>query len=353
MSEKRPIFQKKNVLVTGGAGFIGSHLCDELIKTNKVICIDNFSTGTIENINHLLQYPDFKFIKHDITEPLDFESYPELGPFKVKFQGIQEIYNTACPTSPKDYNTYPVETLLANSIGVKNILDVAVKYQSKLLHLSTSAIYGEPNENEAFPEEYWGFINPIGERSPYNEGKRFAESMVVNYKHVYGIDTKIARIFNTYGPRMKLTDGRMIPDFINQALANNPIRIHGNPDSKSTFLYISDLIEGLMKLMKSNEAGPYNIGNPEILFVRDVAKKIIDMTNSQSTLEFDEPLPYTARQAIPDISNAKEQLTWFPVIDLEGGLSRTIDYMRANQYVHGAEMSFNEAKTSNEEQKEQ
>jgi len=336
MDEKRPIFQKKNVLVTGGAGFVGSHICDELIKDSKVICVDNFSTGNIENISHLLQYPDFKFIKHDISEPFDLEEFPELGPFKVKFQGIQEIYNAACPTAPKDYNAFPIETLLANSLGVKNMLDLAVKYQAKLLHLSTSAIYGEPNEGEAFPEEYWGFIDPIGPRSCYNEGKRFSESLIVNYRNVYGIDAKIARMFNTYGPRMKLTDGRLIPDFINSAIDGKPITIHGVPDSKSTFLYITDFIEGIMKFMKSKEPGPLNFGNPEILATIYVAKKIIEMTNSSSQIEFAEPLPYTVRQGIPDISNAKEKLSWFPVIDLEGGLSRAIDYMRGNKFVHHA-----------------
>jgi len=333
MDEKRPIFKKKNVLVTGGAGFIGSHICDELIKTCKVICVDNFSTGTIDNISHLLQYPDFKFIKHDITEPLNIEAFPELDQFKVKFQGIQEIYNAACPTSPRDYNTYPIETLLANSVGVKNVLDLAVYYQATLLHLSTSAVYGEPNEGEAFPEEYWGFIDPIGPRSCYNEGKRFSESLTENYRRKYSIDTKIARIFNTYGPRMKLTDGRLIPDFINSALDNSPITIYGTPELKSSFLYISDLIEGLMKLMKSGEHGPINIGDPQIITYVDVAKKIIEMTNSTSSIQFEKPMEYNARQGIPDISAAKEKLSWFPVIDIEGGLARTIDYMKGNKFV--------------------
>lgn len=333
MSESRPIFQKKNVLITGGAGFIGSHMCDELIKDSKVICVDNFSTGNIENISHLLQYPDFKFIKHDISKPIDLEEYPELSPFKVKFQGVQEIYNAACPTSPKDYNTFPVETLLANSLGVKNVLDLAVKYQSKVMHFSTSSIYGQPNEGEIFSEEYWGFIDPIGPRSCYNEGKRFAESLVVNYRNVYGLDAKIARIFNTYGPRMKLTDGRFIPDIINQALDNSPVIIHGTPDSRSTFLYISDLIEGLQKFMKSAELGPINFGNPEAEMYMSVAKKIIEMTNASSTVAFEKPHPYVVKQAIPDISFAKERLSWFPVIDLEGGLSRTIDYMRGNKFI--------------------
>lgn len=353
MPEKKPIFKKKNVLIAGGAGFIGSHICDELIKDAKVICVDNFSTGNIENISHLLQYPDFKFIKHDITKPLDLNKFPELGPFKVKFQGIQEIYNAACPTSPKDYNAYPVETLLANSLGVKNLLDVAVEHQAILLHLSTSSVYGEPNEGEAFPEEYWGFIDPIGPRSCYNEGKRFAESLVVNYRNTYDIDAKIARVFNTYGPRMKLTDGRMIPDFINQALDNQTITVHGVPDAESTFLYISDLVEGLMKFAKSSENGPLNFGNPEVHRVVDVGQKIIEMTNATSKTEFAEPLPYTVRQAIPDISKAKERLSWFPVIDLEGGLSRTIDYMKGNKFVHraGEDMGMEEAALTDNAQK--
>ncbi len=327
----KPIFERKNILITGGAGFLGSHLCDELIKHHKVICIDNFSTGSEENINHLLKHPDFEFIRHDMTEPIDLESLPELRAFKVAFQGLQEIYNLACPTSPKDYNAYPTETLLANGFGTRYALDLAVRYGAKFLHVSTSAIYGEPLEATPFPENYWGYVDPIGPRSAYNEGKRFAESLVVNYRKKYRIDTKIVRMFNTFGPRMRLTDGRMIPDFVKNALAHEPLVIYGTQDDHSTYCYITDMIEGLIRMMHSNEFGPLNLGNPQVHKISDVAKLVIKMTNSRSLIRYEPHLPYTAKQGIPNIRLAKEKLGWFPVVPLEDGLVRTIDYMRGSK----------------------
>lgn len=326
-----PIFERKNILITGGAGFVGSHLCDELIKHHKIICVDTFITGSEENINHLLKHPDFEFIKHDISEPLDLESLPELKPFKVAFQGIQEIYNLACPTSPKDYNTYPIETLLANAFGTKFALDIAVKYGAKLLHVSTSAIYGEPLEATPFPENYWGYVDPIGPRSSYNEGKRFSESLVVNYRKKHHLDAKIVRMFNTYGPRMRLTDGRMIPDFIKNALANEQLLVYGAEDDRSTYCYISDMIEGLVRMMKASELGPINLGNPETHRITDVAKLVIKLTGSHSGIRYEPHLPYTAKQGVPNIRLAKEKLGWFPVVPLEDGLVRTIDYMRGSR----------------------
>lgn len=329
--KNKPIFDRKNILVTGGAGFIGSHLCDELIKKHKVICIDNFVTGAEENINHLLRHPDFEFIKHDMSEPLDLETLPELKPFKVAFQGIQEVFNLACPTSPKDYNASPIETLLANSFGTRHALDLAVKYGAKFLHVSTSAVYGEPLESTPFPENYWGYVDPIGPRSAYNEGKRFAESLVMNYKKKFHLDTKIVRMFNTFGPRMRLTDGRMIPDFIKNALNNQPMTIYGTAEDRSTYCYISDMIEGLIRMMNSNEAGPINLGNPEVHKVRDVATTIMQLANSRSTIHYEAHLPYTARQGVPNIRLAKEKLGWFPVIPLNEGLQRTVEYMRGSR----------------------
>lgn len=329
--KEKPIFERKNILVTGGAGFIGSHLCDELIKHHKVICVDNFSTGSEENINHLLKHPDFEFIRHDMVEPLDLESLPELRAFKVAFQGVQEVFNLACPTSPKDYNAYPTETLLANAYGTKNALDIAVRYGAKFLHVSTSAIYGEPLEATPFPENYWGYIDPIGPRSAYNEGKRFAESLVVNYRKKYHVDAKIVRMFNTYGPRMRLTDGRMIPDFVKSALANDPLAIYGTEEEQSTYCYVTDMIEGLMRMMKSNEVGPVNLGNPQTHKVSDVAKLIVEITSSRSLIRYEPHLPYTAKQGVPNIRLAKEKLGWFPVVPLDDGLLRTVDYMRGSK----------------------
>jgi len=333
MKKERPIFDRKNVLITGGAGFIGSHLCDRLIKDHKVICVDNFISGSEENINHLLRDPNFEFIRHDMVEPLELEKMPELKPFKVEFQGIQEVYNLACPTSPKEYNKYPIETLLTNAHGTKNALDIARKFDAKLLHLSSSAIYGEPREDTPFPENYWGYVNPIGPRSCYNEGKRYAESLVLNYRNKYKIDAKIVRTFNVYGPRMKLTDGRMIPDFINQALNNQPITIYGLKEDKSTLCYITDFIEALIRMMKSKESGPINLGQTKSYTYFEIAQKIISLTNSQSKIKFEAPLPYTAKQGIPNIQLAKEKLGWFPIIDLDEGLKRTIDFMKGSKVV--------------------
>lgn len=324
----KPIFERKNVLVTGGAGFIGSHLCDELIKTAKVICIDNFLTGSEENINHLLKHPDFEFIQHDLSKPIDLERLPELKPFQIAFQGIQEIYHCACPTSPKDYNRFPIETLLANADATRLALELAVKYEAKLVHASSSSIYGEPLQRSSYPESYWGFVDPVGPRSCYNEGKRFAESLAVNFRTKFSIDAKIARIFNTYGPRMKLTDGRMIPDFVNNAMQGKDVVVYGDANDTSTYCYISDMVEGLIRLMKSSTAGPINLGNPEVYRIEDVARKVIELVGSSSKVVFEKPLPYTARQGVPDIALAKEKLGWFPVVPLEEGLKRTIDFMK-------------------------
>lgn len=326
--KRKPIFERKNVLVTGGAGFIGSHLCDELVKTAKVICIDNFLTGSEENINHLLKHPDFEFIHHDLSQPIDLEDQPELKPFQIAFQGLQEIYHLACPTSPKDYQRYPIETLLANADGTKHVLEMSRQYGATLVHVSSSAIYGDPQSGAVFPESYWGYLDPIGPRSCYNEGKRFAESLVVNYRQVYKLDLKIARLFNTYGPRMKLTDGRMIPDFVANAMRNQPVVVSGEPEDTATFCYISDMIEGLTRLMKSTEAGPINLGSPEVYRIRDVAQKTIELVGSSSSIQFEPRLPSSAKQGVPDISLAKEKLGWFPVVPVEEGLKRTIDFMK-------------------------
>lgn len=331
MTQRRPIFDKKNVLVAGGTGFLGSHLCDELVKTAKVICVDNFSTSSIENINHLLQNPDFKFIKHDLTETLDLEKFPELHPFKVAFQGVQEIYNFACPTSPKEYTRVPIETLLANAIASRNLLDLAVKYEAKYLLASSSAIYGEPVDSQPFREQYWGFVDPVGPRSCYNEGKRFAESLTMTYREQKKVDAKIVRIFNTYGPRMRLTDGRLIPDLVKSALAGEPLQIYGRPDATSTFCYVSDLIDGVLKMMKSSTGGPINLGSAEPVLLVTVAEKVLALTQSSSPIEHVDAHPFASRQGAPDIRQAQEKLGWFPTIPLEDGLLQTIEAMKASR----------------------
>ena len=329
----KAIFEKKNVIITGGAGFIGSHLCDELIKKNRVICVDNFISGNVENINHLLKNPDFKFIKHDMAEPLDLDKTPDLEAFKVPWQGIQEIYNLACPTSPKDYNKFPIETCLSNSHGTKNALDWAVKYDSKFLHLSSSAIYGDPVEDQPLVEEYWGYIDPIGPRGCYNEGKRYAETLIVNYAQKFNLEAKISRVFNTYGPRMKLTDGRMIPDFIRSAIANEDLQIYGDGKRVSSYCYIDDLIEGTIKFMDTEISGPLNFGSPKVYTILDIAHKIIEIAGSSSKINHKDPIPYLTKQGLPDIAKVREQIGWFPIISLEDGLQRTVDYMKGSRSV--------------------
>lgn len=331
MTQRHVIIEKKNVLVAGGAGFLGSHLCDELVKTCKVICVDNFSTGSIENISHLLQNADFKFIKHDLTEPIDLEKFAELRPFKVAFQGVQEMYNLACPTSPKEFTKLPVETLLANAVASQHLLDLAVQYGAKYLLTSSSAIYGEPVDSQPFRENYWGFIDPIGPRSCYNEGKRFAESLTMTYREKKKIDAKVVRIFNTFGPRMRLTDGRLIPDLVKSALANEPLQIYGRPDAMSTFCYVTDMIDGIVKMMKSSEGGPINLGNPDGVLLVGVAEKILALTQSTSSIEHLDAHPFASRQGSPDIHMARERLGWFPTIPLEDGLMQTIETMKASR----------------------
>ncbi|HPL95332.1 MAG TPA: GDP-mannose 4,6-dehydratase [bacterium] len=321
---------KPNVLITGAAGFIGSHLAEELLKNNHVIAVDNFITGSVKNIDPLLQNQDFEFIKHDLTEPLDFTKFPELKKFKAELQGVQEIYHLACPTSPKEYNKFPLETLKANSHGTLNALELAKQYKAKFLFLSSSAIYGENSTSEPIKEDNRGNVNPIGPRSCYNEGKRFGESLVMNYHLKYGLDTKIARVFNTYGPRMKIDDGRMLPDFIISALKNNPLTIYGTEQDAGSYCYIDDIIEALIRLIKSEINTPVNIGSMHAMRFVEVAKLIIELTNSSSKIKLTAPLPYTASQLIPDITLAKESLDWFPIVSFEDGLKRTIEDMRVH-----------------------
>lgn len=333
-----PIFEKKNILIIGGAGFIGSHLCDDLIKTGKVICLDNFLIGAERNIDHLLRHPDFAFIKHDIVEPLVLEKMPELAKFRVEFQGVQEIYFTACPDSPKEYAKYPVETLLINSLGLKNALDLAVKYKAKFLYLSGSAVYGEAplgqgNQKFLFKENYQGPVDQLGFHSCYAEGKRFGESLVFNYKNKYELDAKIVRLFDVYGPRMKFLDGRIIPEMVSLALDNKSVVVAGDSNTFGAFCYISDLIKGLTKVMASNETGPLNLGGNWEIKLTDLAQKVIELTGSQSKTQFADLKIVANRLApkIPDISLVKEKLGWFPVVLLEDGLKKIIEDLRASK----------------------
>jgi UDP-glucuronate decarboxylase len=309
----------KRVVVTGGAGFIGSNLCERLINAgNHVICIDNLYTGCMRNINHLLDHAHFEFINHDIIEPIIIE--PK----------IDQIYNMACPASPPKYQKDPVYTLKVNFQGVMNLLELAKSHKATLLQSSTSEIYGEP-EISPQHENYRGNVNTIGIRSCYDEGKRVAETLMMDYHHKYGVDIRIVRIFNTYGPKMDKDDGRVVSNFINQALNNQDITLYGDGSQTRSFCYIDDQIDGLIKLMNSDYIYPINIGNPYELTVKELANMIIPLTKSVSNIVY-KPLPLddpTNRK--PDISRAKELLNWEPKHDLEIGIKKTIEYFVCNK----------------------
>lgn len=334
---KKVIFDKKNVVVFGGAGFIGSHLCDELIKTSKVICIDNFITSRQRNIDHLLAEDDFVFINHDINTPIDLESLSELKKFKIEFQGIQEVYNLACPMSPKKFLENRLNTLRTNSIGILNILDLAVNYQAKLLHFSSSVVYGlrhDLEEGLKVSEEELGKVNNLSARSAYDEGKRFTETAVVNYRDVIGLEAKIIRLFRVYGPRMELGDDQMIPDFIDNALDNKDIVILGDENFTSAFCYVEDVVDAAVKLMKSDLSGPVNIGSDLQINITDVALEVIKQTNSNSKIKYAEKNMFMTELPIPDIALARNNLAWMPLVNLKQGLKKTIFALQADKGLH-------------------
>ncbi|MFA6131266.1 MAG: GDP-mannose 4,6-dehydratase [Patescibacteria group bacterium] len=326
--------EPKNILVTGGAGFIGSFLCEELLREgHHVICIDNFSTGYVRNIDPYLRDPNFQFLRLDINQPFDLASFAELEPFNVKFTGIQEIYHLAVPTSIKQFDKFRIQTLLTNSVGTAMILETAAKYKAKMVLGSTSVVYGSRTESQkVFVESDFGLLNHLTPRACYDEGKKFAETMMFTYEHVYGIDAKIARIFRTYGPRMPLFDGHQIPDFILHALNGEPLVINGTEDFQTSMIYVADVVDGLIRLMAAPKGiGPVNIGSDVDLKLKDVADMVIKMCESTSTIEYKDALEFLTELGIPDIKKAKEQLGWLPLVRLEDGLQKTIDYIRANK----------------------
>jgi UDP-glucuronate decarboxylase len=303
------------ILVTGGAGFIGSHLCDVLVQQgHEVICVDNFFTGSKRNVYHLLDLHNFEVMRHDIINPLDVE--------------IDQIYNLACPASPIFYQFNPVRTIQANVLGVTNMLELAKRTKARILQASTSEVYGDPQVHPQ-REDYWGNVNPIGVRSCYDEGKRVAEALMMDYHRQHQVDIKIVRIFNTYGPRMALNDGRVVSNFIAQALRGDDITIYGKGDQTRSFCYISDLVAGLVNMMNTEDfIGPVNLGNPGEFTILELAKKVIELTGSKSRVAFN-PLPSddpVRRQ--PDITLARMRIGWSPTVKLEEGLDKTIEYFR-------------------------
>ena len=307
---------RKRVMVTGGAGFLGSHLVEVLLDAgHEVLCVDNLFTGTRDNIAHLRGNPNFEFMRHDITFPLYVE--------------VDEIYNLACPASPVHYQHDPVQTTKTSVHGAINMLGLAKRLGCKILQASTSEVYGDPSVHPQ-TEDYWGHVNPIGPRSCYDEGKRCAETLFFDYHRQHGLPIKVARIFNTYGPRMHPADGRVVSNFIVQALRNEPLTVYGHGHQTRSFCYVDDLIRGLVALMESDPetTGPVNLGNPIEFTVRELAEKVIDLTDSQSTLE-ELPMPQDdPKQRQPDISKAKSELGWEPKMSLDDGLPRTIAYFR-------------------------
>jgi UDP-glucuronate decarboxylase len=328
-----PIFDRKNVLVTGGAGFVGSFLCERLLKDNKVICVDNFITSSEHNINGLLKNPNFEFIKADINEPLDLEKYPELERFKVKFQGVQEIYHLACPTAAKSFDKYKHQTTLSNSVGMRNVLDLAVKYKAKFFQASTSVVYGSrPTDGHLFKEGEFGAFDHMSPRACYDEGKRWAETMVATYRDIFKIEVRIARIFRTYGPRMPLFDGHMIPDFITDALDGKDLVIYGDDGFRTSLVFVSDVVDAILKLMSlPADPGPVNIGSDYDVKLVDVASTIIKMTNSKSQVRFEPALLFMSQLGLPDLTKVKEKLGWIPMVSLEQGLKRSIEYTTAQK----------------------
>jgi len=336
-NDKGVIFDQKNILVIGGAGFIGSNLIEQLMGKHKIICLDNFITGNSANIQDFLQFSNFSFIKHDMSEKIELGKLSELKKFRLEWQGIQDIIYLACPTSYKNYNKYAIETIDSNSLGLKNALELAVKYKSRFLFGSSSAIYGNAEDlpDGIVKESYVGKTDHLEPRSAYNEGKRFGEMMVYNYYQKYNLDISIARIFATYGPRMIIEDGRLIPDFIENALQNKDLIIYGPEDQNTSFCYIEDVISALLKFMETPLFEPLNIGNPKKILVQDIAQKVIELTHSKSKIVFQDKFKYIQRKLIPDITKAKESLGWMPMTSLEKGIQKTIEHVQRNKSTLG------------------
>lgn len=321
----------KRILVTGGAGFIGSHLCERLLADgHDVLCLDNYFTGTKKNIAHLLPNPRFELITHDVTQPILLE--------------IDWIFNLACPASPIHYQYNPVKTTKVNVLGALNMLGLAKRVRARVLQASTSEVYGDP-EIHPQTEEYWGSVNPIGRRSCYDEGKRVAETLFFDYLRQNSVDVKVIRIFNTYGPRMRPDDGRVVSNFIMQALHDNPITIYGDGSQTRSFCYIEDMVEGMLRMMDfetgprkkerdytkphlSGFPGPINIGNPHEVSIREIAEKVVKLARSKSEIVFEDLPEDDPRRRCPDISKARKFLGWTPKVVLEEGLKKTIEYFK-------------------------
>ncbi len=307
----------KKILITGGAGFLGSHLCDRLIKQgHQVICLDSLFTGSLKNVDGLMSHPSFKFIQHDVVDPIAVDA-------------LDEIYNLACPASPVHYQHNPIHTMKTSVLGALNVLELARQTGAKVFQASTSEVYGDPSVHPQ-PEEYWGNVNTIGIRSCYDEGKRAAETLFFDYQRTHHLRIKVVRIFNTYGPRMAADDGRVVSNFIVQALRGEDLTVYGDGSQTRSFCYADDLVEGFIRLMNADDSvvGPLNLGNPGEFTMIELAEKVLRLTGSQSKL-IHMPLPQDdPKQRRPDITKARQLLDWQPTVELEQGLERTISYFR-------------------------
>ena len=309
---------RPRTLITGGAGFLGSHLCDRLIEEgHQVICLDNLITGNPDNVAHLLELgqEQFKFVKYDVTDYLHVNG------------DLDYVLHFASPASPDDYLRLPIQTLKVGALGTHKALGLAKAKDARFLLASTSEVYGDPQIHPQ-PEDYWGNVNPVGQRGVYDEAKRFAEALAMAYHRYHGVETRIVRIFNTYGPRMRIGDGRALPTFMEQALRGEPLTVYGDGSQTRSFCYVTDLVDGIYRLLMSDEATPVNIGNPDEITIKEFAEEIIELTGTDSTITY-EPLPKDDPQVRePDISKAREVLGWAPKVDRSDGLRRTLDYFR-------------------------
>lgn len=324
----------KTILVTGGAGFIGSFLCETLLREgHRVLCLDDFSTGKVHNIEPYLRNPQFQFIKHDLNKPIDLDNVPELEAFQIPFHGIQEIYHLAVPTSIKNFDKLINHTVLTNSLATHNALELAVKYKAKFLFASSSVVYGHRIDGASnFKEDFIGNIDHMSDRAVYDEGKRYAETMVQSYAKTHNLDVRIARIFRTYGPHMPLFDGHQIPDFALAVLNNEPIIMNVDTDFHTSLTYVTDIVDGMMRLMGAqSDIGPVNLGSDQDLNIVDIAKLIMKITGNEVEIEHKQGLHFLSELGLPDIQKAKNELGWLPLVRLEDGLRKTIDYIRANK----------------------
>lgn len=299
-----------------------------------MIAIDNFSTGHVRNVEPLLRNPDFQFLKLDISQPFDLEAYPELEPFKVKFLGVQEIYHLALPTAVKGFEKFRMSALLTNSVGTRNALEIAVKYKAKILLASSATVYGnhEAKTGTGIHEAELGVMDHLNPRACFNEGKKFAETMFQTYADVHGIDAKIARIFRTYGPRMPLFQGHQIPDFVLNVLDGKPVVIMGDENSTTSLSYATDIVDGMIRLLRAGKTiGPVNLGSDVEMKISDVAKMIMELAESKVDIEYENLPPHMVNLGLPALDKAREQLGWIPLVRLEDGLKKTIDYVRANK----------------------